>query len=118
MPTYTFTTDAGDRVERTMSVKEYETRVRDGVLTEAGATLTRDMMADIPGGPSCGGWPIKSLSMGCHPSQIEEFKGEARRAGIDIDFTPTGDAILRDKAHRKAYRKHRGMVDFDGGYND
>lgn len=118
MPTYSFTTELGETVERFMSVAQYERKVRDGVMVEDGVVLTRNLVADLPGGhlPSC--WPMTSTAAGVHPDEIKKYKDEAACAGVSVDFTRDGDAIFRDRKHRKDCLKLWGMRDRNGGYGD
>ena len=118
MPTYTFTSSDGTRIERFMLIAEYERRVKDGILIENGVRYERDLVADLPGGQGCNTWPMKSVAAGVHPSQIDEYTAAGRAAGVDVQFTPDGDAVFHDRAHRRQCLKHWGMIDKDGGYGD
>ncbi len=63
--------------------------------------------------------PLESLALGCHSSQVPEFRDRARDAGLTgVDFTPDGTALLSSRGQRKQYAKLRGMRDNDGGYGD
>ena len=118
MPTYTFINNAGQRVERVMSYKEYDRRVRDGVLHDGPDTLTRDYGADIFGGTPANGWPILSDAMGVHPRQRQKAYEESVAKGVPTEFAHDGRAILRDRTHRAKFIKALGDHDHDGGYGD
>lgn len=118
MPTYTFRKSSGEPVERTMSVKEYETLVIDGVMSDGQDTLTRDYGADIFGGTPTNGWPILSDAVGVHPRQRQKAYEESVAKGVPTEFAHDGRAILRDRTHRAKFIKALGYHDHDGGYGD
>jgi len=124
MPTYIFTTEAGENIERTMTVAEME-RCRRGenyLLSGDDRRLgfvKRDIAAEHRGMSSCpGAWPLKSDGAGVHPSQIKEHQEQLKSLGISTDFTTDGRAIFRDRAHRRAHCEAIGAYDRDGGYGD
>lgn len=118
MPTYTFTSKSGERIELTMSVAEYERVVKDGTIIENGVRYERDLMADLPGGAHPGKWPMMSDAMGVHPSQIQEARDYAAAMGVNTEYAADGRPILRDRAHRRAHMRAMGFRDNDGGYGD
>jgi hypothetical protein len=62
---------------------------------------------------------MKSDALGVHPDQVEEAYAESVQAGAPTEFDPkTGQAIIRDRHHRKRYAEAMGMYDIDGGYGD
>lgn len=64
-------------------------------------------------------WPMKSDAFGVHPDQVREAYAESVKAGVPTEFDPqTGQAIFRDRYHRKRAVEAMGMYDLDGGYSD
>jgi hypothetical protein len=65
-------------------------------------------------------WPMRSNAFGVHPSQAGDAYRESVRAGVPTEFDPkTGEAIFRDRHHRKrAVEAMSPMYDLDGGYSD
>ena len=67
------------------------------------------------------GWAtgLVNQGCGCHSSQVEEFREEARARGITgVDFDPTGRAVFSCRSARRDYLRMRGMFDRDAGYGD
>jgi hypothetical protein len=88
-------------------------------ITREGKKFKRDLAAEWRGQPSqAGEWPILSDAVGVHPDQVKEAEAHARKHGVPTDFTPDGRAVLRDKAHRKAYCELIEHYDRNGGYGD
>lgn len=54
--------------------------------------------------------PIASDGLGVHPKQIPEAMEVAKRAGVPVEFTPSGEPIMRSSRQFRAYAKVRGMV--------
>jgi hypothetical protein len=68
-----------------------------------------------PSGPATKGWPLRSDACGCHPSQVAQFESDATRKGVPTEFDKkTGEAIFRDKSHRRNYLKAFGYHDRNG----
>ena len=63
-------------------------------------------------------WPMLSDSVGVLPKQIGEAQQHAEKHGVPTEFTPDGQVVFRNRAHRKAYCKAIGFKDLDGGYGD
>ena len=63
-------------------------------------------------------WPVISAAAGVLPSQIDEAQAHSRQIGIPTDFTPDGDVVFTDAAHRKRYCQAIGLYDRNGGYGD
>jgi len=62
-------------------------------------------------------WPIKSDSLGVHPSQCDEAEAHAKKVGVPTEFDrKTGQAIIRDNAHLRDFNKAHGYRNRDGGY--
>lgn len=67
------------------------------------------------------GWAVgaESIGCGCHPSQVDDFREDARKAGITgVDFRPDGTAVFSCRSARRDYMKLLGMYDRDAGYSD
>ncbi len=61
-------------------------------------------------------WPRTSDALGCHPDQIAESIAAAKRHGVNIDFTPDGEAILQSQRHEDEYAGLYGMKQNNGGH--
>lgn len=117
MPVYTFKNEDGGPVELFLTVAEYGRKVKDGVLVKDGKRLTRDLMADVPGGQTTG-WPIYSDALGVHPKQIKDQSQRMAALGVPTEFKADGRMVLRDRAHRKQVLRSLGYRDNDAGYGD
>lgn len=72
---------------------------------------------------NCGGhaWrrPLHSEGLSCHPSQAEEFREKARKAGLTgVDYDKDGNCSITTRQQRKLLLKLRNGHDKDGGYGD
>jgi hypothetical protein len=63
-------------------------------------------------------WPIYSDAMGVNPEQIPEAIEKMEQAGVKMEYTGEGEAILTGPAHRKAAARVAGLFDRNGGYGD
>lgn len=70
------------------------------------------------GAPSSKGWPMTSYAAGVYPDQINEARATDERLGVPCDFTPDGDRIFTDRAHRRNWLRAHNWVDRSGGYGD
>lgn len=70
------------------------------------------------GTPSPGAWPLISDAAGVHPEQIEDAMQGAKNLGVPTDFTAEGQAIFRDRDHRRRFLRAHGYFDKHGGYGD
>lgn len=82
--------------------EEIEEFVKAGTASE----ITPEMKKRLPKG-----YPIKSVALAVHSSQVREAMEDAMKRGVPTMFTPSGRPILRDAAHRKAYLKAYGFHD-------
>lgn len=57
------------------------------------------------------GYPIKSVSMAVHSTQVEEAAAHDRKLGVPTEYTKGGRPIWRDASHRKAFMKIHGVHD-------
>lgn len=119
MPTYLFKRPDGTHAEVVMAIAEMTRRGRtieiDGVQCE------RDIVAEMGsfGRSTSGAWPLKSDAAGVHPSQCREASEADARLGVPTDYdSGTGEAIFRDRGHRRDWLKKHGMHDRSGGYGD
>ena len=63
--------------------------------------------------------PLPSLAHSCHPMQVQEFNEDVKAAGLTgVHYTADGKAHFSSRGQRKAWNKHRGLIDRDGGYGD
>lgn len=66
-----------------------------------------------------GSAPLISEGLGCHPSMVEEYRGEAKRRGVSgVDWNEKGQAVITSRSGRAAWLKSCGRHDNDGGYGD
>lgn len=72
----------------------------------------------VPGGTQTAGWPIVSDALAVHPKRRQEAIDDAVAKGVPTEFTPSGQPILRDRAHRREYCRAYGFHDNNGGYGD
>ncbi len=86
-------------------------------VTQDGVEYRRDYSMR-QGASSDSMWPMNSAAAGVHPAQISEAMAHAEANGVPTSFTADGDAILTDKAHRKAYLNACGLHDRNAGYGD
>lgn len=121
MPIYCFTTRRGSKrppatVERFFSMSDVPSSVR----LPDGRRAYRDMVAERRGfkDTNGAGWPMLSDALGVHPDQISDARAEAERAGVRLDFTRDGRAILESRTHRRAVLRALGYHDRNGGYSD
>jgi len=120
-PVYCFRSYADEEsVEKVMTVAEYDAleKTKGGNVYFDKKVWYRDYAMEQHGGQMATCWPLKSDAAGVHPDQIPEAKKKAAEAGIRIDFTPDGRAILESAKHRKAYCEFRSLYDRNGGYSD
>ena len=111
----------GEVIELVQTVKQMESHRRsDGSfdLPEYGTCWRR---MDIEHGgfehpTSC--WPMKSVAMACHPSQVREFAEDSRKKGVPTEFTKTGEPIFTNRNHRAKYLRAYRVHDRDGGYSE
>jgi len=65
------------------------------------------------------GAPRKSMGMGCHPSQVEQFNADMKRAGIRCaQHLPDGTLEYTSRKSRNEVMKFREFFDKDAGYGD
>lgn len=65
-----------------------------------------------------GSWPQYSTALGVNPSQRKEAIEHANKIGVPTYFNHKGQAVFRDRNHRKRYMNKTGYKDLDGGYSD
>lgn len=116
MPIYCFTDEDSCR---TISRFFHMTDDIPETVSEGGVLYRRDLQAEHGGFRHAPGiWPKESYAAGVHPAQIEEAHKKSLELGVPTEFSPNGDAIFRDRAHRKRYLKAVGLRDNDAGYSD
>lgn len=59
------------------------------------------------------GWPRLSTALWVHPSQIEQFRKEARELGTHAEFAPDGRMVVDSARHQAEYVKAYNMQDAD-----
>lgn len=121
MPTYCFQLKDGlKKIEVAMSVKAMLRRRRaDGTFKLDEGVAVRDFEAEHKGGSGPTGdraWPLLCDASGVHPSQINEARAAAEKAGVPTEFAPDGRAVLRSRGHRAKFLKSIGLHDRAGGY--
>jgi len=120
MPTYCYRNPkTNEVVERFMTIAEMYKLETSGGMVIDNVVWERDIASEHGGFTKTGGWPLKSDAAGVHPTDaIKAMKG-ATKIGVPTEFdTNTGQAIFRDRSHRRAYLRAMGMNDRNGGYGD
>lgn len=69
-------------------------------------------------GSKCAVMPKLSDALAVHPDQVQEAREDAIKKGVPTDFAADGRAVIRSRAHQKAYLKAYGFHNRDGGYGD
>ena len=102
-----------------MTIAEmYELETSGGMVID-NVTWERDIVSEHGGFKRTSGWPLKSDAAGVHPTDAMNAMKGATKIGIPTEFdTKTGQAVFRDRTHRKAYMKAMGLHDRNGGYGD
>ena len=59
--------------------------------------------------------PLKSLAMGCHADQVDEFN---RAAAKGVHYDKEGTCYIESRKARNEELRARGFRDRDGGYGD
>lgn len=70
----------------------------------------------IPPGGTCTGWPMESMRMAVHPSQVAEANGHLAAHGIssrEAYHKKNGKLVLESAAARKKVLKSKGMIDLE-----
>lgn len=62
--------------------------------------------------------PKLSDALAVHPKQVKEATEDATRKRVPTEFAADGRAIIRSRAHQKAYIRKYGWHNKDGGYGD
>ncbi len=118
MPTYCYTTEDGETVEREFArgeapefvaifSKEIHVHVR----------ADRDYRAELSPTHSTGaGWPIECVGSGVNANQAQELRDEFKRCGVPTDVSSDGNPIYRDVAHRRRALEARGLIDKSSYY--
>lgn len=86
--------------------------------SEGAFRAKRDWMEEAPGVPSDSAWPMHSYALGVRPEQRMEAQEHSRDIGVPTEFDRKGDAVFRNRKHRKRYCKAAGFFDRDAGYGD
>ena len=60
------------------------------------------------------GWPMLSEAAGTHPDEIPKAMEEARRRGVNLNYTSDGRAIFENAAHRRRALKALNLKDRQG----
>lgn len=116
MPFYSYSND-----ERQHTIQKYYSMKEDipREIEHEGLPYFRDIGADhskVPHYPGC--WPQVSNSFGVAVEDIPKAVDAARRDGFTLEFTPEGNAIFTDRAHRKRACELFGYFDRNAGYGD
>lgn len=57
------------------------------------------------------GYPYLSEGLGCPPQQAQAFADAYAKMGVPTEITPGGEAVIRDRAHRKQLLRVAKMHD-------
>lgn len=116
MAIYVFKADDGEQIERSYSFDNAPPVGKR--ITVNGKRYTRILSLDglhtTP--PSC--WPKTTVMDGVCAHQAKDLSDYLKNQGVPTEVTPDGSIVLRDRAHRRAVNRARGLHDMDGGYSD
>lgn len=120
MPAYQFVTDHGEKVELHLTFAEFDKRVKDNrIVLDDGRDASYDWSGHSFVSTVPSNYPMESDAMGVHPAQIKEHMEHLRKMGCgQVDHTPEGAVILRDKAQRRQVAHALGLFDRNAGYSD
>lgn len=63
--------------------------------------------------------PLKSIGLGCHPSQVSEFNQWYQDSGVSCaHHEPDGTCVIESRKSRNQVLKLRGLRDNDACYGD
>lgn len=83
-----------------------------------GKTFKKDFSFWGAGGQHSSTYPRLCDASAVTPGAIKGFQDWGRKHGIDLEFTPEGRAIYRDKAHERKCLAFRGMYQKNAGYGE
>jgi len=115
MPQYSFKCSCGAKKTVVRPMAESDMPVLCDVCS---FVMKRDFVADFGKDKKPAGWPMVSVAAGINPDQIGEYKEFDKKMGVETDYTPSGDVVFRDRAHRKKYCEAHHLYDRNGGYGD
>ncbi len=119
--------ETGDLVSLELTITEKEAREKFGeIILDNGDLGKRDFSAEHGGFKDVCATEIRSDSLGCDPSQCDEYERDAVSRGVPTSFDRrTGQAIFADRNHRNRYMRSlrnpetgERIIDKDGGYGD
>lgn len=87
------------------------------VLSVEGVSHTRSYRAERAGVPATKGWPMTCVASGVNAADAQKLRDEFDRIGVPTEVTADGDPIYRNKTHRSAALKGRGLYDRDSFYD-
>ena len=118
MPTYVYRKDDGSHVALTMRIAELERRQgKDGaIVLDDGSTARRDFGAEGGYHNPGRGWPVRSLSMACHPDQVERYRELAKERGVPTEITRDGRPVLTNESHARRFRQAFGYFQRNSYY--
>ena len=87
-------------------------------ITVDGASLVYDVCLNFPGGVSPAGYPFDCYALGVHPDQRESAMRKCAEAGVPTEYNESGDPVIRNPGHYRAFKKQQGFFDKDAGYGD
>mgnify|MGYP003111330632 CR=1 FL=1 len=122
MPYYCYTNrETGETIRKFMSISEMLKYASEGMSIE-GVWYERDITAEHSRQANRGansGWPLKSDAAGVHPADAAKAEKASANIGVPTEYDrKTGQAIFRDRNHRRRFLKANGMHDKNGGYGD
>ncbi len=111
MPTYIYKCDSC-KEEKTI-IKPMSKYREPELCPVCQFVMYRDYNAEHKGGggDTPGNYPMVSSAAGVGASQSEEAMAHADKIGVPTEFNNDGDAVFRDKAHRKEYCEAIGLFD-------
>ena len=108
MPTYCYSTPAGQTVERIFPMGE----APPSVCLGPDLVAKRDYRAERVAVPATAGWPMAPCyASGVHADQAKELRDHFKERGVPTEVTPHGDPIYKSAAHRRKALAVRGLHD-------
>lgn len=108
MPTYCYSTPAGQVVERIFPMGKAPPSIHLG----SDLVAKRDYQAERVAVPATAGWPMEPCyASGVHAEQAGELRDHLRDRGVPTEVTSGGDPIYRSAAHRTKALAVRGLHD-------
>lgn len=98
---------------RKVSQPEYAREMKKAKRRQARYDAPASVLKKRPGG-----WPMKSIALAVHPSQVKEATASAKAKGVPTSFTPDGRPIFTSRQHYRDYQRAYNFYNRDAGFGD